>query len=52
MNSRGRIYRELVDFSEYKTLKTICNDLVKLAQQKSNKIPDMEITHLVYYAND
>jgi hypothetical protein len=34
--------------------KTICNDLVKLAQQKSNKIPDMEITDLllVYYAND
>jgi hypothetical protein len=54
MNSRGRIYRELIDFPEYKTLKTICNDLVKLAQQKSNKIPDMEITHLllVYYAND
>ena len=54
MNTRGRIYRELIDFPEYQTLKKLCNDLVKLAQEKSKKIPDMNITHLllVYYSND
>eukprot|EP01080_Neovahlkampfia_damariscottae_P005510 gene5510-9327_t len=54
MDSRGRIYREITDFPEYETLTKLCSELVDLAQEKSKKLPDMKITHLLllYYSNE
>jgi alkylated DNA repair dioxygenase AlkB len=49
---RGRIYQALHKYPEAKRVRDICMNLVKMAQTKAEKLPNMEPTHLLllYYA--